>query len=178
MAPFVGRIRWIALVVVGSTLTLAAEERPPSSYSPTKANPMSSSLDTPSSTAAMPAKAVEAPKPDAGKQPVYSGEHNMARAGNPRSTGRFAKPGQRAVYTQGYIGGSLAFRGDPPLPEEGVWGWDYTLFRRYQNRIFLGWSHGRPNERAEGRYLNTNPFHVPNIFEFKIIKLPEGGGKE
>gem|GEM_PF-6064638 len=177
MAPFVGRIRSASLVLMclGWGSPLLAQDRPASRYAPGRTDPMS---DTIPDLPPVPEMAMPVPKADAGLQPKLSGEHNMARAGNPRSTGRFAKPSQRGVYAQGYVGGSLAFRGDPPLPEEGVWGWDYTLFARYQNRIFLGWSHGRPGEREEGRYLNTNPFHVPNIFEFKIIKLPEGGAKE
>src|SRR5438046_2744401 len=67
-----------------------------------------------------------------------------ARAGYPLVVSPWARPsdtGRYIGYTVG--GGALSYRkGEPPLPDDGTWGWDYQggFFRR---RVILNWWHGR-----------------------------------
>jgi hypothetical protein len=85
-------------------------------------------------------------------------EGDLRRAGNPQETSRLAVPSNGPGYF-GYTvgGGSIAsHRGDPPLPDEGTWGWDYKglLLPR---KINLLWWHGRRAQGGIGAYKTDGP---------------------
>jgi len=75
------------------------------------------------------------------------------RAGYPQEVSPWARPSDTGGYV-GYLvgGGSVNYRkGEPPLPDEGTWGWDYrgSLFQR---RVILNWWHGRRYQGGTGAY--------------------------
>jgi hypothetical protein len=93
----------------------------------------------------------------AGTDPADSWEEHR-RAGFPQETSRRARPSDTGRYT-GYTvgGGSVRLRkGDPPLPHEGTWGWDYVggVFKR---RVILNWWHGRRYQGGPGAYQTDGP---------------------
>ncbi len=99
--------------------------------------------------------AVVADPPDSWKE--------QRRAGFPQETSRFAQPSDTGRYT-GYTvgGGARLHKGEPPLPHEGTWGWDYTggLFQR---RVILGWWHGRRYQGGSGAYGTDGPKVLPEV---------------
>lgn len=81
---------------------------------------------------------------------------HLHRAGHPETQGRLAKPSLNRHYSFGYVGGGAAFRGEPRFSEEGTWGVDYSgiLFKK---KIWLGWLHGRGEQRHDGSYHTDGP---------------------
>jgi hypothetical protein len=85
------------------------------------------------------------------------------RAGYAQEVAPWAMPSDTGRYV-GYLvgGGSLSIRkGDPPLPDEGTWGWDYRggLFQR---RVMLNWWHGRRYQGGVGAYKTDGPKVFPH----------------
>lgn len=80
------------------------------------------------------------------------------RAGHPHEISRLARPadiGRSIGYSVG--GGAVnRHRADPPAPDDGTWGYDYTggLFKR---RVDLGWWHGRRYQGGVGAYKTDGP---------------------
>jgi hypothetical protein len=84
------------------------------------------------------------------------------RAGNAQEVAPWARPSDTGRYV-GYLvgGGSVNYRkGEPPLPNEGTWGWDYRggLFQR---RVILNWWHGRRYQGGVGAYETDGPRVLP-----------------
>jgi hypothetical protein len=83
---------------------------------------------------------------------------SLRRAGNPQEISRFAVPSNTLGYNGSIVGGgSIAgHRGDPPLPDEGTWGWDYRglLLPR---KINLLWWHDRRHQGGSGAYKTDGP---------------------
>ncbi len=87
------------------------------------------------------------------------------RAGFPQETSRHAKPSDTGRYTGYTVGGGARLRkGDPPLPHEGTWGWDYTG-GFFQRRVILGWWHGRRYQGGTGAYRTDGPKALPPVEE-------------
>lgn len=80
---------------------------------------------------------------------------HLHRAGHPETQGRFAKPSLNQHYSFGYVGGA-AFRGEPRFAEEGTWGVDYSGIL-LKKRTWLGWLHGRGEQRHDGSYHTDRP---------------------
>ena len=86
------------------------------------------------------------------------GEDQHARAGHPNCVSRCAHPSTTCAYTLYPVGGGEAFRhkGEgPTLPDEGVWGWDYSG-RVVKSNVELLWSHGR-YQGGFGSYKTFGP---------------------
>jgi hypothetical protein len=84
------------------------------------------------------------------------------RAGYAQEVAPWARPSDTGGYV-GYLvgGGSVNYRkGEPPLPDEGTWGWDYRggLFQR---RVILNWWHGRRNQGGSGAYETDHAKLLP-----------------
>lgn len=81
-----------------------------------------------------------------------------ARAGHPQEIARWAKPSDTGRYVGYYVGGGAwnYRQSDPPLPDEGTWGWDFAggHFRR---RVVLNWWHGRRYQGGTGAYQTEGP---------------------
>lgn len=85
------------------------------------------------------------------------------RTGFPQEISRWAKPsdtGRYIGYTVG--GGARPRKGDPPLAQEGTWGWDYTG-GLLQRRVILGWWHGRRYQGGSGAYGTDGPKVLPEV---------------
>ena len=81
------------------------------------------------------------------------------RAGNPTEVSPWAKPSDTGRYVGYYVGGGALnwYKAEPPLPDDGTWGWDYQggHFRR---RVILGWWHGRRYQGGIGAYKTDGPY--------------------
>jgi hypothetical protein len=80
------------------------------------------------------------------------------RAGFPLEISPHAQPSDTGRYDGGTVGGGAWNwrKAEPPLSNEGTWGWEYTggLFQR---RVFLGWWHGRRYQSGAGAYPTERP---------------------
>lgn len=80
------------------------------------------------------------------------------RAGHPLETSHFARPidSSRSIGYQVGGGALRRSKAEPPNPDDGTWGWDFTggLFRR---RVDLGWWHGRRYQGGTGSYKSDGP---------------------
>lgn len=89
-------------------------------------------------------------------------EDDNARAGYPQEISRFARPiDLRAMIGYAVGGGAANFhKAEPPLPDEGTWGWDYSgcWFHR---RVANGWWHGRRYQGGSGAYKTDGPRVLP-----------------
>ncbi len=90
--------------------------------------------------------------------------HEQRRAGFPLEISPRAKPSDTGRYVGGTVGGGAwSFRkADPPLPNEGTWGWDYSG-GLLQRRVFLGWWHGRRYQGGGGAYQTDGPKVLPPL---------------
>ena len=83
-------------------------------------------------------------------------ENACVRAGDPHRVAWYAKPSRNKRDSVGYVGGNTAWRGEPPMVDEGTWGLDYAgLF--FKNHNWLKWLHGRPSRRTGGSYVTDGP---------------------
>jgi hypothetical protein len=86
------------------------------------------------------------------------GSDSYQRAGNPLEQAPWARPSDTGRYVGYYVGGGSgsARKGEPPLADEGTWGWDYQggLFKR---RVILNWWHGRRTQGGVGAYETDGP---------------------
>ncbi len=62
---------------------------------------------------------------------------------------------------------------EPPLPDEGTWGWDYHGYC-LPSRVILGWWHGRKYQGGEGAYSTDGPRPLHAI-EGRHERKGEGG---
>jgi len=73
----------------------------------------------------------------------------------------YAIPSRTCRTTGGYIGGGCLRHGSKRPATEGTWGYDYVLFRRHPERIFLNWCNCRPGPRLSP--YQTDGRHVPDV---------------
>jgi hypothetical protein len=78
------------------------------------------------------------------------------RSGYSGQAAWYAVPSDTGRYVGYYVGGGSPFRGDAPLPCEGVWGWDYSGIH-CAPRILLLWNHGRLYQGGTGAYRTDGP---------------------
>lgn len=80
------------------------------------------------------------------------------RAGYPNAVAPWAQPTDTGRYIGYEVGGGAAHgrKGEPPLPEEGTWGWDYHGYR-VPSRVALDWWHGRKHQGGTGAYHTDGP---------------------
>lgn len=79
------------------------------------------------------------------------------RAGCPMSVRPWAVPSNTRFYGGYYVGGGNAYgRGEPRLPNEGTWGWDYGGIW-FAKRVILDWTHGRRYQGGTGAYATEGP---------------------
>lgn len=115
-------------------------------------------------------------------------DHTFARAGCSQELARLAHPTIiNGHYAIGTVGGGKLVKGDGPAANgtDGIFGWDYVLFGRKPNRIFLGFQHDRPHQMLNGKYEPDKPrlFDVFTIRPARRAVLEkqaerEGGGEE
>ena len=67
-----------------------------------------------------------------------------------------ARPSRTPEYVGYYVGGGCGKGGDPRLPTEGTWGWDYQG-RCFARRVWLNWCHGRRYQGGAGSYQTDGP---------------------
>lgn len=100
--------------------------------------------------------------------PCTGPDHTPERAGYPPCVSKCARPGRTCKYAVGYIGGGCIGRcGEARRPEEGTFGWDYTLNWR-PGRVFLTWCHC-DKQQPPGPYKPDGP-HVPDVFSVHPFK--------
>ena len=87
------------------------------------------------------------------------------RSGYSGQTAAWAVPSDTGRYVGYTVGGGSPFRGDAPLPYEGIWGWDYSGFH-LRPRITLLWNHGRFYQGGTGAYKTDGP-RLPEEHEKK-----------
>jgi hypothetical protein len=77
------------------------------------------------------------------------------RAGYVLPVAGWARPSETPSYVGYYVGGGCPCLGRPPLPTEGVWGWDYAgcVFCR---RVWLNWC-PRRYQGGTGSYRTDGP---------------------
>jgi hypothetical protein len=80
------------------------------------------------------------------------------RAGHPQELSIFARPSDNGGFLGYYLGGGCLSRrkAEPPTPDEGTWGWDFTG-RWFTRRVDLGWWHGRRYQGGSGAYKTDGP---------------------
>ena len=116
-------------------------------------------IDQPPVEVAIPAEAVPAENQPA--ELVCPAED--IPAGGPPPIACYALPEMPWQYTGYYVGGGCAFKGSPPDPSQGTWGWDYQGIGCLPRNVWLKWCcryQGGP-----GAYKTDGP-HVPNVLAF------------
>ena len=101
------------------------------------------------------------------------GEHTFERAGYSCEVSRLAHLSNTPRYVGYYVGGGCAFKGGPPGPAQGTFGWDYGGICRFPKRIILGWCNRF--QGGVGAYKTDGPdvFDVgPVIGELTETPLP------
>lgn len=94
--------------------------------------------------------------PNTGEAPIVEQPPARLRSGPPRIA-CWACPSNTCGCVGYYLGGGFAFcRGQPRLPMEGTWGWDYRGHWIPQ-RILLLWTHGRCYQGGAGAYRVDGP---------------------
>jgi hypothetical protein len=70
----------------------------------------------------------------------------------------WARPGRTPAYVGYYVGGGAPCHctGEPRLPWEGTWGWDYCGYC-FHRRVWLDWFHGRRYQGGIGSYQTDGP---------------------
>jgi hypothetical protein len=115
-------------------------------------------------------------KKDPGR--LYQGRggppHTFEHAGYPDEISKFARPSETPNYIGYYVGGGCTFRGGPPGPTEGTYGWDYAGLGCHFKKIVLNWCHRY--QGGQGPYKIDGP-HTPDIGPC-IEKLKEGPAKK
>ena len=105
----------------------------------------------------------------AGEHPHSASTEHTPRARNPSvqafCVSRLAIPSYDEHYTGGYVGGGRAIGGQARCPNEGTYGWDYSLFRASGRGSFLGWSHGRRSQGGTGSYATDGPHPLRSLGE-------------
>jgi hypothetical protein len=83
---------------------------------------------------------------------------SFERAGYPNEVAPWAKPSDTGRYVGYEVGGGAPHlsRGEPPLPDDGTWGWDYQGLC-LPSRIILDWWHGRKCQGGTGAYETDGP---------------------
>lgn len=100
--------------------------------------------------------------------PVTPAAHTFARAGFPEVIAPWARPARTPDKAPGYIGGSVALGGGPPVRRiDGVFGYDYVGPGPY-GREFLGWTHS-PVYPVMGSYWANGP-RVFDIFSIRPLR--------
>ena len=109
----------------------------------------------------------------------WKGEPYYGRGGPPQTfeqTGhadeisKLAAPSETPAYVGYYVGGGCAFKGGPPGPDDGTYGWDYGCIWKYKIRVMLGWCH--KYQGGKGPYKIDGPRTV-DIGPY-VEKLKEG----
>ena len=107
----------------------------------------------------------------AGDEPIPIGSgacnHTFDRAGHPEISSKLATASDTGNSIGYYVGGGCAFRGGPPGPEQGIWGWDYIGPAWLPHNIVLGWCQRCREQGGTGAYQTDGP-RVPNIFGIKL----------
>jgi hypothetical protein len=98
--------------------------------------------------------------------------HTFEQAGHPDEISRFARPSETPNYIGYYVGGGCTFRGGPPGPADGTYGWDYAGLCCHAKKIVLNWCHRY--QGGSGPYKIDGP-KTPDIGPY-IEKLREGPG--
>ncbi len=84
------------------------------------------------------------------------------RAGCPLSVRPRAVPSNTRHYGGYYVGGGNAYgRGEPRMPNEGTWGWDYGGIW-FPKLVMLDWTHGRRYQGGAGSYPTAGPTRRPS----------------
>jgi hypothetical protein len=100
-------------------------------------------------------------------------DHTFQRAGYPNHVSPYARPTNTPEYSGYYVGGGCVWRGGPPGPEQGAWGWDYFGGHWLRHRVLLGWCNGCRYQGGTGQYKTDGP-EVPNVFGLKLPKRETG----
>ena len=81
------------------------------------------------------------------------------RAGNPLLIAPWARPSDAGGHVGYQVGGGALWyhRADPPHPDDGTWGWDYSG-HWFPRRVILMWWHGRRYQGGIGSYRTYGPY--------------------
>jgi hypothetical protein len=114
-------------------------------------------------------------------------DHTFERAGCSHELSKLAQPTFNPHYANGLVGGGKLVKGDGPAANgtDGIFGWDYVLFGRKPDRVFLGFQHNRPHQMMNGAYNADKP-RVFDVFTIRPVRRAilerqnerEGGGEE
>jgi hypothetical protein len=84
------------------------------------------------------------------------GDHH---AGSPLEVSPWAHPSDTGRYIGYQVGGGAVIyhRSEPPLADDGTWGWDYQGGHFFRRRVILNWWHGRRYQGGTGAYGTDGP---------------------